>query len=179
MNTDARNNVYSTTGFLDIISSPVFYMILIVTLVLGLLSVFGFIQNPYKLKTFVNAIHQKVSVSERHSGSFSLIDYSLKQSNESVAYPERLEGITVSYIDTNRYSIFSKNQNLPLSPKNSLKQIAFDYDITSKQFWSDLELPVSNQDVDFKKPSLFMLDTPLNLEGSDSLYSMKVQSKRT
>ena len=65
MDTQAQKNkkleVYSISGFRDTLASPVFYPVIVVSLVLGVASIFGFVQNPLKLKAMVNVIHQKVA----------------------------------------------------------------------------------------------------------------------
>ncbi len=142
MNTDIKqsSSVYKITGFSDIVASPVFYSILFLALILGLSSIFGFLQNPRKLKTVIDVIHQKVSVSET-SNTSSRNKYSLIQSqndNQLGTYQKKgvAESVTISYLDKNRYSIFSNDLSLiPGSDKEKPSQVSFDYDITSKHFW--------------------------------------------
>jgi len=65
MNKNQQSNnepkIYSTSGFKDTLASPVFYPVIVVAIVLGVTSIFGLTQNPLKLKTVVNIIHQKVA----------------------------------------------------------------------------------------------------------------------
>jgi len=54
--------VYSSTDLSDLLSSPIFYSIIALTFILGFSSIFGFFNNPRKLKTVVDAISQKVMI---------------------------------------------------------------------------------------------------------------------
>ena len=141
MNTDIKqsSSVYKITGFTDIVASPVFYSILFLALILGLSSIFGFLQNPRKLKTVIDVIHQKVSVSAASNTSsrnkYSLIQ--LQNDNQLGSFQKGVtESVTISYLDKNRYSIFSNDLGLiPGSDKEKPSKVSFDYDITSKHFW--------------------------------------------
>ncbi len=73
MNTETPDNLknkeepYSISGFSDLINSPVFLAILLLTFILGLSSVFGFFQNPQKLRLIIELINQRVNISETKS----------------------------------------------------------------------------------------------------------------
>ena len=73
MNTQQLSNskpeVYSTSGFRDTLASPIFYPVIVVALVLGVTSIFGFVQNPLKLKAVVNVIQQKVATENVVNGT--------------------------------------------------------------------------------------------------------------
>lgn len=56
-----KTEVYSISGFHDTLASPILYPVIVISLVLGIASIFGFTQNPLKLKAIVYVMHQKIS----------------------------------------------------------------------------------------------------------------------
>ena len=148
-----KKEVYSTTGFKDVIASPVFYAVLFITFILGFFSVFGFLQNPLKLKAAVNIISKKVSVINRQ-GSSTLIQNTHKE-------------------------VFISNSK---QSSRHFRRISYSYDITSKQFWSDLDTNKFNttiEDIIDLNSDASNIGIPLKpdyyrLPNNDSLYSIKV-----
>ena len=57
-----KEAVYSSTNMSDLLSSPVFYSVIALSFILGVSSIFGFFNNPRKLKTVVDVISQKILV---------------------------------------------------------------------------------------------------------------------
>lgn len=167
--------VYSSMGFSELFSSPVFYSVLVLTIILGLSSAFGFLQNPRKLKLVVDVISHKVSLSRPHvvSQNEYLISQSMKSDKET----------TISNIDKNRYSIFSdsfNNSDLVISQGTSVKPVSFDYDITSREFWGDLDMTrieSAIEETQRQNRGSFTIGTPIELDSSiernDSKYSMR------
>jgi len=168
-----REEVYSSTGLSDLVSSPVFYSVLALTFLLGLSSVFGFLQNPRKLKTVVDVISEKVSIYQNSEAGFGVDQYSAYKSLDDV----------VSYLDNNRYSILSKDLFTPTDKaiEHSVKKIAFNYDITSNEFWGNLDsssIESASEETIRKSIDNWELGAPLSSEyysdQNDSIYSLKV-----
>jgi len=169
---NAKEEVYSSTELSDLLSSPVFYSVLALTFFLGLSSVFGFLQNPRKLKIVVDAISEKVSIYQNIDYSFGVDQYS--------AYGSSVD--EVSYADNNRYSILSKELFAPTDKviEHSIEKVSFNYDITSKQFWSDLDtssIESASEESIRKNAESWRLGTPLSsdyyVDQDDSKYSLK------
>lgn len=170
------SDVYVSTGFSELFSSPVFYSVLILTIILGLSSAFGFLQNPRKLKIVVDVISHKVLSSQNTqvvSQREYLISQSMTQEKET----------NTSIIDKNRYSIFSNSfegSGFGLPHEARIKAVSFDYDITSSQFWGNLDMTrieSAIEETQRKNSGSFMLGAPIELDSSlqrnDSKYSMK------
>ncbi len=122
--------VYSTTGFKDTLASPLFYSVAVVALVLGIASIFGFLQNPMKLKAVANAVHDKVSVGSPVSSSPRKNLYSLTQSytGEDIAEKKTLKIIDFTDVENNKHD-----------PQSDFHHVTFNYDVTANDFWSDLD----------------------------------------
>lgn len=174
-------NVYSTTGFSDLISSPIFYPVLILTILLGLSSTFGFLQNPLKLKAVVDIISDKVSLSEGNKIR------AVNQNEYSVAHglmKYDLEKSTALFINGDRYSIFARDLsgvNSKFVQGSGIRRVSFDYDITSRQFWGDLDLSKIESTLEEsrrKHRDALITGTPLELKAPTnrvgSLYSLGV-----
>jgi len=129
-NTD-NIEVYSTTGFKDLLESRVFYAVLLITFVLGFFSILGFIQSPLKLKAVVDNVSKQVSTSP----------YSSTRINESSPYSLSEKTNNSKQSNKNRYQIFSFESlsNSRQQTTDNIQHISFDYDITSKQFWRELD----------------------------------------
>lgn len=189
MSTDIKRekiDVYKITGFSDIIASPVFYTILFLSFLLGLSSIFGFLQNPRKLKTVIDVIHHKTVISQK--APININKYSLFTGTESVNRDrdvleknDAFKSSTVSYLDNDRYNIFSDDFvfDYSESPSDVMKHISFNYDITSRRFWEDLDIgrisPAIQGINDNSLPLIIGIpvDSTLILEDDDSKYSMK------
>jgi hypothetical protein len=178
-----KEEVYSSTDLSDLLSSPVFYSVIALTFILGVSSIFGFFNNPRKLKTVVDVISQKLLINPNSNTvtfdrdeDYLLQKYSLKASaNNRKEIP--LE------VTTNPYSVFSKVVVLDsisnITNNNEIQRVSFDYDITSKQFWGNLDssriesLIEENQTLEGNS---LMIGAPLSseyaLEQGDEKYSM-------
>ncbi len=105
--------IYSITGFKDILASPLFYPIVAVSVILGIASMFGFLQNPLKLKAVVNSIHNKVSISR----PLKKRNYQNQSFNNDTAYKIERENIDKENdrenIDIHSISYPEVNTNTP------------------------------------------------------------------
>lgn len=182
-NKDAKFTVYSTTGLSDLISSPVFYSVLVLTIFLGLSSAFGFLQNPLKLKAVVQIISKKVSfVDDRGKQAVNQKEYIISNGLQQQGAIIK----TFSSIENDRYSIFAKSfsthQNSRLL-NAGVKVVSFDYDITSRQFWSDLNLSKIEsalEESQRKSRDSMIIGIPLELKPpahrDESIYSLSAGS---
>lgn len=180
-NKENTSNIYSTTSLSDLVSSPVFYSVLVLTILLGLSSAFGFLQNPLRLKAVVDVISKKVSVSSKAAtSSVNQKEYVISQGLQE----GELERRVVSKMG-DRYSIFASNFSvvrMDSSSSFSTQPVSFDYDITSRQFWGDLDISKIEsalEESERKDKGSFIIDTPyesLTPNGRDrdaSKYSLK------
>ncbi len=132
-NKTTDKEVYSNTDLSDLLSSPVFYSVIALTFILGLSSIFGFLQNPQKLKTVVDVISSKV-VSANHSNlvSYEGDKYALLQSSSN--------DVTADRVTRDRYDILSNDLSVASANNQAgIQRVTFNYDITSKQFWGSLD----------------------------------------
>ncbi len=164
----------STSGFSELVSSSVFYPVVVLTVILGFTSIYGFLQNPHKLKSVVEIITKKVLVSQKTPIAYKNnyhIDSSFKKQEEH------------QYTDQSRYSIFTAAFDASLNNSHSVKSItpvSFEYDITSKQFWGDLDssrIESAIEESQRQNNGPIIIGTPLEHSNSvnkgDSKYSMK------
>ena len=176
--------IYSTTGFKDVLASPVFYAIATIAFVLGVSTIFGFLQNPLRLKAVVSVIHQKVSpeVSERTIVTHNA--YSLSESFNKNHYKNNglvninKEARVIRYQDTTEY--FGNNNNT----EKHIQHVSFNYDITSHDFWSNLDsssLESVTGELKRKEIEASMIGTPLEPDFQqntdkidDSIYVLKI-----
>lgn len=170
---NVNEQVYSSTGLSDLLSSPVFYSVLALTFFLGLSSVFGFLQNPRKLKTVVDAISEKVSIYQNSEAGFGVDQYSSYGSTVVDA---------VSYLDNNRYSVLSKDLFAPTEKaiERGIQRVSFNYDITSNEFWGNLDsssIESAPEESVRNNTENWRLGTPLSSDyyndQGDSKYSLK------
>lgn len=148
-----KKEIYSTTGFKDVIASPVFFAVLFITFSLGFFSVFGFLQNPLKLKAVVKIISNKVSVTNRLDSS--------------------------TFLHNTHKDAFLSNSK---QSSGHFRRISYNYDITSKQFWSDLDTSTFNktiEDIIDLNSDTSNIGIPLKpeyyrLPNNNLLYSIKV-----
>lgn len=178
---------YSTTGFSDLIASPFFLSILVLTFILGCASVFGFFQNPRKLKFIIDLISQSISISEVQTKKASKVVssdmHSLSQKKLQVMY-ERKSHLTFSSLDKERYSVLSEdfvlNKNL-LDSVNKSIPTTFDYDITSNNFWKNLDISgLALDEPSYKNSDLPIIDTSISpyysLEEDSSKYILSINN---
>ncbi len=167
MQTKANNKeVYRVTGFSDIIESPVFYLILVLTFILGISSIFGFLQNPRKLKSVVDVINTKVAL---YDSKFADKGHQGVSHNKySVIYNLSSTSVnSTTKVDNSRYSLLSKDVFINNYHHDaSVTPVSFDYDITSDQFWSDLLLDTLDQNVNSPSLGGQLLGTPITPFGS-------------
>ena len=168
MNTLKQNNnkpeIYSTSGFRDTLASPVFYPVIVVALVLGVTSIFGFVQNPLKLKAVVNVIHQKVAVTKVVNESFREGFYSVSKSEPT------LTSETSFKPSVKAFDLFSNiNETTPekMAVEGNFERIAFNYDVTSESFWSDLDsssLETATEEMERKEKESTTFGSPLEID---------------
>ena len=187
-----KEEVYSSTDLSDLLSSPVFYSVIALTFILGLSSVFGFFNNPRKLKMVVDAIGQKILISPNSNTvsfdadeDFLLQKYSLKKSLKIAVMNKASD----EKLNEDPYHVFSKLIVLDAEPnfkrelKKEFKRISFDYDITSKQFWGKLDASSIESAIEESQRQgsgalggALIIGTPLSpeysLEQGDGKYSM-------
>ena len=183
-----KEEVYSSTDLGDLLSSPVFYSVIALTFILGLSSVFGFFNNPRKLKTVVDTISQKIlinpnsnTVSFDADEDYLLQKYSLKTLADVSTLGISKATATPSKINDDPYHVFSKL--IILEPASNtirgIKRISFDYDITSKQFWGDLdasriESAIEESQRQSREASIFgvPLSSDYSIEQGEEKYSL-------
>jgi hypothetical protein len=178
-----KEEVYSSTDLSDLLSSPVFYSVIALTFILGVSSVFGFFNNPRKLKTVVDVISQKLLINpSSNTVTFDRDDDYLLQKYSLKASVNNQKGMSLTTA-VNSYNVFSKIVVLDFVSNtinsNEIQRVSFDYDITSKQFWGNIDtsridsLIEGNQKLD-ENP--LMIGAPLSseysLEQGDKKYSM-------
>lgn len=141
-----NNNEYSTTGFSDLVGSPFFYSVLLITFILGFASVYGFFQNPRKLKLIIDVISQRVFISEVEKDyaptSVNNREYSISHEKLQLVY-RRDGNITTSSLEKNRYSIFAEEFVLDEKQMHSTDSFAssdIDYSLLSPEFREKINL---------------------------------------
>lgn len=171
-----QNDVYRSTEISDLLSSPIFYAVLALTFILGVSSIFGFLQNPRKLKTVVDVISEKVLLSQDNvNNHFASDPYSLSHSfsKKKIKIAE----------ENNRYNILSSQfltPRLEIMSKGATQRVSFNYDITSNHFWENLDTSriESAQEESLRKDAeALVIGIPLSqdyyAEEGDSKYLMK------
>ena len=171
MNTQQQENnqaeVYSISGFRDTLASPVFYPVIVVSLVLGVASIFGFVQNPLKLKAMVNVIHQKVAETKVVNGSLKNGIYTLTHSTDS----KKELGPTQSVKVLELFSNLDESRSEKTSVEGDFERIAFNYDVTSERFWSDLDsskFESAAEEMERKEREAATFGAPLQIDQLDS-----------
>ena len=170
MNTQQQKNtkseVYSISGFKDTLASPVFYPVIVASLVLGVASIFGFVQNPLKLKAMVNVIHQKVGETRVVSGSIN---------DQLYVIAHRDDAKEVSYKQSNEvFTLFSNLDEIKpekMAVDGDIERIAFNYDVTSERFWTDLDsskFESAAEEMERKEREAATFGIPLEIDTHDS-----------
>ncbi len=174
--------VYSSTNMSDLLSSPVFYSVIALTFILGLSSIFGFFNNPRKLKAVVDVISQKIlinpnsnTVSFDADEDYLLQNYSFKAMSINLDWPISSANIEDPYNISSKLIVL----NPALSVKIDTQRVSFDYDITSKQFWGGLDasrIESAIEESQRKDRDALVIGVPLSseysLEQGDEKYSM-------
>ncbi len=172
MNTQQQKNkkteVYCISGFRDTLASPVFYPVIVVTIVLGVTSIFGFVQNPLKLKAVVNVLHQKVAESNVVSDSFKNQLYVVAKKSESQNKSTQSKSAKVLEL----FSNLNENSSDKMSVEGDFDRIAFNYDVTSERFWSDLDsskFESAEEEMERKQREAATFGIPLEIDHRDNL----------
>ncbi len=184
--------VYSTSNFSDLMASPVFYSTATIAFVLGFSSIFGFLQSPNKLKSTVDVITQKVMVYQteeagrefiaaKHVPDVESTEKTLKESisadRNSMSYH-----IVTDLLPQTLFDDFSvKAEESASKGLQTLHLASFDYDITSKHFWSDLDIDDKHAmtlESQHKNSDVLMIGVPVGPalipKSGDSKYSLKL-----
>ncbi len=122
-----KEEVYSTTGFRDLLESPMFYAVILITFILGSLSILGYIQSPLKFQAVADKVNHQVSVSA----------YSPRQIK--IDSPYNLPYKKTHSQQQNQAFQIDNFTNTAQKPRSDYQRISFDYDITSKKFWHKLD----------------------------------------
>ena len=152
-------SVYKNSEFSDLLMSNNFYTVSGIALVLGFASAFGFIQNPRKLKTVVDTLSYKVSVSHTNN------------QQKSFRIP--------------KYKRHSSKPSEKGSVVNNIQRVAFSYDLTSDKFWNDLDSAnngKAKEDINKENysshSSSLLDDANFSLEKDDSKYSIATNLRK-
>ena len=139
------------------LASPLFYSVAVVALVLGIASIFGFLQNPLKLKAVANAVHNKVSISSPVRSSPRNNLYSLEQSFKNNNYNTDINRMSYQQRDNtsqNRAEFILHYEKLLIKKDqqnndneiekaqhkaDDFNRVSFNYDVTANDFWTDLD----------------------------------------
>ena len=106
----------------DTLASPLFYSVAVVALILGIASIFGFLQNPLKLKAVANAVHDKVSTSSPVRSSPRNNYYSLNQSFKNKDSDTDINRISYQQKDKNRIEKIQQPHKV-----DDLNRVSFNY----------------------------------------------------
>jgi hypothetical protein len=188
-NNKIKLEVYSASNFSDLMASPVFYSTATIALVLGFASIFGFLQSPDKLKSTVDVITQKVMVYQTEEAGREFIAAKHLPNEESI------EKVLTEKVSTDRnskpYQLVTDLLPQTLSDDflsttegkgiQTLHLASFDYDITSKHFWSDLDIDDKHAmtlESQYKNADVLMIGVPVEPalipKSGDSKYSLKL-----
>ena len=182
-----KEEVYSSTSLSDLFSSPIFYSVIVLTFILGVSSIFGFFNNPRKLKTVVDVISQKILISPNsNTAAFNAnADTEYLFQNYSLKMHTSKKGMALKFTDSsyNIYSKYSVTSAVSRTANNRVsdntQRVSFDYDITSKQFWGDIDesrIESMLEETQRQNGDSLIIGAPLSsedsLEQGDEKYSM-------
>ncbi len=185
-NNKIKIEVYSASSFSDLMASPAFYSTATIALVLGFSSIFGFLQSPLKLKSTVDAITQKVMVYQTEEAGRNFISakklLEIQSSKDRNSKSKQANILTELLPKSLPDSLMFITENQPvLKGVQTLQLASFNYDITSKHFWSDLDLDDKHGmilDSQQERSDVLMIGVPLEPalvpESGDSKYSLKL-----
>ena len=162
--------IYSTSGFKDTLASPVFYPVIVVAIVLGVTSIFGLTQNPLKLKTVVNIIHQKVATEVTVNSTLDdkyYSDFDLSTTKSRL----QKETLTSKQMTDTDYVLFQANAEAK-NANDTLERYAFNYDVVSESFWSDLDstsLETPEEEIFRQQREVNSIGLPLQIDRHDNL----------
>ena len=162
--------IYSTSGFKDTLASPVFYPVIVVAIVLGVTSIFGLTQNPLKLKTVVNIIHQKVATEVTVNSTLDdkyYSDFDLSKTKSRL----QKETLTSKKMTDTDYVLFQANTEAT-NANDTLERYAFNYDVVSESFWSDLDstsLETPEEEILRQQREVNSIGLPLQIDRHDNL----------
>lgn len=180
-----NEEVYSSTGLSDLLSSPIFYSVIVLTFILGISSIFGFFNNPRKLKIVVDVISQKFLISPNsNTAAFNNANAEYLLQNYSSKTFTKKNRLSLDVI-ASPYKIFLKDAfsgsklNMDETANKNTQRVSFEYDITSKQFWGDLDasrIDSMLEESQRRNGNALIIGTPLSseyfLEQGDEKYSM-------
>jgi len=186
-----ETEVYSIRGFRDTLASPVFYPVIVVALVLGVTSIFGFVQNPLKLKSMVDVMHQKVSTTNVVNGTLENRLYKVSNT-EKLKQAESVDIQSSSIKSFDLFSHIDTESNFEKAPVDKdIERIAFNYDVTSENFWTDLDsskLETATEEIERKQKEQGTIGAPLKINqdqrfseefklNDDSIYALDSSNK--
>lgn len=166
--THTKDEVYSISGFRDTLTSPIFYPVIVVALVLGITSVLNLEENPLKLKSMVTVIKDKVSTAglvnrsaTEHWGGFTddLYDPS------SAKTPEQHDFVT---------DVLAQHVTQKIPVDESIERLAFNYDLRSESFWTDLDsskLETAGEEMERKQREIYAIGVPIELDKLEKMPS--------
>ena len=164
-----KPEVYSISGFRDTLASPIFYPVIVVAVVLGITSIFGFVQNPLKLKSVVNVIQQKVATQNVVNDSFEdkqrYVISNHKLFNDLAENSQATPAIEL-------FSDFEVNPSDKMPIAEDFERIAFNYDVTSESFWTDLDstqLETAAEKMQREQKEASTFGAPLRLNDEEQL----------
>lgn len=167
MNTQQHSNkkpeVYSISGFKDTLASPVFYPVIVVALVLGITSIFGFVQNPLKLKSIVSVIQQKVAESNVAYEPINSQKYFEGKKAEHKFH--KIHNPSVKSYDFFSHNAENSTEKMPI--EGDFERITFNYDVTSESFWKDLDsssLETAAEKMERKEKDAATFGSPLRID---------------
>lgn len=166
-----KTEVYSVSGFRDTLASPVFYPVIVVAILLGVTSILGFVQNPLKLKSMVNVIHQKVAITNVVNGTLENKLYKVSNNKETTKIQTFQSSVSNDQIRS--FDLFldfdtdlvTHSKKMPVD--KSIERIAFNYDVTSENFWTDLDsskLETAKEEMERKQREKSTIGTPLEID---------------
>ncbi len=180
-----RDAVYKRSEFLDLLSSNNFYTVTAIALVLGAASAFGLIHNPRKLKTVVDVLTYKVSISHPNNQRMSFQVFQQERYDLSASLERQTQTKGHHFNKATRYLFDDTLGNDTHTISKGLQRVAFGYDITSNKFWNEL----NSSDIGLAKdaiprenykfhPLSIQEERNAMLDKNDSKYSLANDLKR-
>ncbi len=158
--------VYKRSEFLDLLSSNNFYTVTAIALVLGAASAFGLIHNPRKLKTAVDVLTYKVSISHPDNQRMSFQVFQQERYDLSASLENQSRRKQSHFSQATQYLFDDSIGNDVHATRKDIQRVAFGYDITSDKFWNDL----NSSDVGLAKED--------NPKGNFKFHPLSIQEER-
>ena len=182
VNSDA---VYKRSEFLDLLNSNNFYTVTAIAIVLGIASAFGLVENPRKLKTVVDVLSYKVSISHPDNQKMSFQAFQQERYDLSASLKNHVLVKPSSFNSATQYLFDDELADKSHRIKKGIKRVAFSYDITSNKFWNDLSSAdiglardASHKDSHILHPLSIQEEKNAMLENNDSKYSLATDLKQ-